>query len=105
MLARMPIRFMRDAAVGYAVFLAATVVVMGPSEFGGWFDIGAQAAGLTFMTTSSAGATPALLSMLAGVFCMLFALNIAFLRHLRQVAEAAGKCPHAPLSDVRTESH
>ena len=112
MLARLPMRFMTDAALGLAVFAAATAVTMGPSALGGWFSMGARAAGLasahpvaSLAVAANDSGSPTVLAVLAAVFSMLFALNFAFLRHLRQTVTVARKTHGASLSDDRAESH
>jgi hypothetical protein len=118
MLSRPPMRFLTDATIGFGIFSAMAVAGMGPSAFSGMFAMGAQAAGLeagpaAYLASPLASAAGGLdgshgvLWALALVFSLMFALNVAFLRHLRQSAVAArvtgGKVNMASLSDHHSD--
>lgn len=101
-----PVRFVADAVLGLTVFSIATVAVLGPSaaaqivQIDGIFNAtagGAKLAAmngfsqLSFMGVPLAGRDwsgtndpQTIVMILAGAFSMLFALNLAFVRHVRQ---------------------
>ncbi len=97
MLAKPAIRFVCDAAICVAVFMALVAIVgaathAGAAYSGGVFSIGAQAAGLGQPLSGSGFAARItgvegrldVLATLAISFATLFALNLAFARHLRR---------------------
>jgi hypothetical protein len=101
-----PVRFVADAVLGLTVFSIATVAVLGPSaaaqivQIDGIFNATAGGATLaamngfsqlSFMGVPLAGRDwsgtndpQTIVMILAGAFSMLFALNLAFVRHVRQ---------------------
>jgi hypothetical protein len=101
-----PVRFATDLLVGLTVFSVATIAVLGPTaaaqmvQFDGLFaavpDAQTLAAVNGFSQSSLMGVPLAvrnwsgtndpqtLVMVLAGAFSMLFALNLAFVRHVRQ---------------------
>ena len=92
-LTKTPVRFAADAILGLGVFAALTAATLGPSTAAGL--LGLEAASTTvlsgspilaqslassqFLTTPSYGFIG-----LATVFSTLFALNFAFVRHVRR---------------------
>ncbi len=115
MLARPPMRFLTDATIGFGIFTALAIAGMGTSAFSTLFGMGAQAAGLEAGLASPLATAGALdgshdvLWALALVFSLMFALNVAFLRHLRDSAAAArvagGKIDGRSLSDHHRSDH
>ena len=93
MMALPPVRFVADALIGFGMFAGLTVGLLGPSAAAG-LVVGSDAASVTpgIMLASHTIATAgtglndsrAILIVLAVVFSALFALNVAFIRHLRQ---------------------
>lgn len=103
---KLPVRFVADAALGLTVFSVATVAVLGPSaaaqivQIDGIFAAAPGGAALavangfsqlSFMGVPLAGRgwsgtndPQAMILILASAFSMLFALNLAFVRHVRQ---------------------
>jgi hypothetical protein len=101
-----PVRFATDALVGLTVFGVATIAVLGPTaaaqmvQIDGLFaavpDNQTLAVANGFAQSSLMGMPQAvrnwsgtndpqtLVMILAGAFSMLFALNLAFVRHVRQ---------------------
>jgi hypothetical protein len=101
-----PVRFVTDAIVGLTVFGVATIAVLGPTaaaqiaQIDGLFmavpDSMTMAAANGFSQSSFMGMPLAvrnwsgtndpqtILMILAGAFSLLFALNLAFVRHVRQ---------------------
>jgi hypothetical protein len=84
-------QFTRDAALGAAIFALLVMVAGGTSSATGGFFSGAEAAALTQRTgasftaqTLAADGRLEILVILAISFMTLFALNIAFVRHLRR---------------------
>ena len=97
MMALPPVRFVADALIGFGVFAGLTVGLLGPSAAAGLVagsDLVAGVPGvvLASQTIAAAGTglndSRAILIVLAVVFSALFALNVAFIRHLRQVHSA-----------------
>ncbi|MBX9925561.1 MAG: hypothetical protein K2Y05_04325 [Hyphomicrobiaceae bacterium] len=75
------LRFAVDATVGAAVFVGLTVALLGPSAAAQLVTVGTVPAAGPF---SALSADPqALMMVLAVVFSALFALNLAFMRHIR----------------------
>jgi len=94
--ARPRVRFVIDAVIGLVVFSALTVATLGPSAAASLLGIEAAQSALTggsvtpplFATYQASGwdlsGTNVKFLMLAAVFSALFALNNAFVRHLRK---------------------
>jgi hypothetical protein len=98
-------RIIRDAALGAAIFATLVTAAGNASTATGGFFSGAQAAALAQRSSASVSSQALgadgrleILVMLAISFMMLFALNIAFVRHLRQ-AHIAPNVP-TPATDV-----
>lgn len=83
-------RFVIDAFVGATVFLGLTLALLGPSA-------AAQLITTRVATAPFAAALPAdpksLLIVTTAVFSALFALNLAFMRHIKN-AEARARRPN-----------
>ena len=81
-----PIRFAADAVLGLAVFSGLTVGLLGPSAAAGLVATGISANMLTAMPPGFDGISDhrMIFMALAAAFSALFALNLAFIRHLRQ---------------------
>lgn len=106
LLARPQVRFAADAVVGLAVFSGLTVALLGPSAAAGLVASGVHSSvGVSIMpmlTSQAAGAMARandahlILLVLAVVFSTMFALNLAFVRHLTNsyVAARAQSRPH-----------
>jgi hypothetical protein len=95
-------RFARDTGTGLALFATATLVLAGPSAVLRAMDIdlfssAAHAAPLLALSAqpvSLAVADPKVaIAMLAVAFATMFALNCAFVRHLRRAYVPSGKRP------------
>ena len=97
MMALPPVRFVADALIGFGMFTGLTVGLLGPSAAAG-LVAGSDPVGgvpgvmLASHTIAAAGAglndSRAILIVLAVVFSALFALNVGFIRHLRQAHSA-----------------
>jgi hypothetical protein len=95
MMARPTVRFVTDALAGLGMFFGVMTALMGPSAAAGLVagvgEISGQARGVLMVSNhfTSHAATSlndprAILIVLAVVFSALFALNVAFIRHLRK---------------------
>lgn len=86
MLKEMPaVRFAVDAIVGAAVFLGLTVALLGPSTAAQLLSTGsAPSTALPLISTISTGGYGhrEILLLIAVVFSALFAMNLAFVRHI-----------------------
>ena len=94
MMALPPVRFTADVLCGFAVFSGITVVTLGPSTAAGLVTQVTEASALSSgiflasqVAVNSVGGINnpgTILVVLAVVFSALFALNVAFIRHLRK---------------------
>lgn len=85
---KMPaVRFAADAVVGGVVFFGMTVALLGPSAAAQLLTKGAAASPMYAMTGTNDPQT--ILFVIAVVFSALFALNLAFLRHVSKVGARA----------------
>jgi hypothetical protein len=95
MLALPPVRFFVDAIAGLGMFSGVTIALLGPSAAAGLVtgisEVPTHAPGVLFManhfTSHAANGLNdprAIIIVLAAVFSALFALNLAFIRHLRK---------------------
>ena len=85
-LTKPPIRFAADALLGLAVFMGLTVATLGPSAASGLLGMEANSLPLvahSFISSPVINGPHAVFMGLAAVFSALFALNFAFIRHLR----------------------
>ena len=91
------VRFVVDVFVGAGVFFGLTVALLGPSNAAQLLKQGAVPAPLAAL---AGGNDPvALLAVFAVAFSALFALNLAFVRHVK-AAEARARAPRSrPLSE------
>jgi hypothetical protein len=130
LLAKPPIRFITDALIGLVVFTSATIAVLGPSaaaqliQVDGVFATTAHASTISTLLTTAVPAvamsTPPLalrhwtsatdpqtiMILLALVFSTLFAVNLAFVRHLRQAHAIKPRATaHQQLTSPPTGSH
>lgn len=101
-LAKTPFRFVADACLGLGVYFGLSAATLGPSAAAGLLGIAASPTPSEPMigVPLLAHAIPAAgvfsepnlgFVMMAGVFSALFALNFAFIRHLRKAHIAAHK--------------
>ena len=96
MLRRMPAtRFFADAVIGGLVFTGLTVALLGPSAAGQLLANGG--ATLPLAAVAGTNESQVILAVVAVVFSALFALNLAFLRHVSSV-EARAKTQPRPHS-------
>jgi hypothetical protein len=95
------IRFSLDAVVGAAVFLGLMVATLGPSA-AAQILAGAEvpAAALPFATVSGLGDVQGMLAVLTVVFSALFALNLAFVRHIQRTNAPVKVRVEQPRSDL-----
>jgi hypothetical protein len=105
LMAKPHVRFAADALAGFALFSGLTVALLGPTQAADLVAIGQTVSGVSTMpllTTQAAGAAAfasqaqLILLVLALVFSTLFALNLAFVRHLAKsyVAVRAHRANH-----------
>lgn len=89
-------RFATDATAGLALFALMLCTVMTPGS-----SSPAGAAGLPGLQSAAAGTGPGPImnfALLAGIFSLLVAFNLAFFRHIRQVYS----CPRKADTDRRS---
>ena len=88
-----PLRFVIDAALGFAVFVGLTVALLGPSSAESLLPVTLHSSNQVMLATSlfhthytnlaAAGHDPSSVMLVLGVvFSALFALNMSFVRHL-----------------------
>ena len=105
MMALPPVCFVVDAITGLSMLASAMIALLGPSAAAGLVtgvnELSASSPGmLTVANNVGHGLNEprSILIVLAVVFSALFALNVAFIRHLRKVQRTVPHTPSPPLA-------